>query len=194
MPRTGSRGGPQTRAKIAEVAGGLFLEHGFDAVTVADIAKAAGLSSVTVFKHFPRKEDLFLDRQDEAEDLLVAALRKPGNAVDLLHRLTLELADAGHPLSGLDPRSVPFFQTVAESPALANRAREIAASLQQALTRELPPTETAPLLAAFFVAGYTTVVVDTASRRLAGEPLDAVAVDHRVRLESLYDALRNGLG
>ena len=67
MPRTGSRGGPQTRAKIAEVAAGLFLEQGFDAVTVADIAKAAGVSSVTVFKHFPRKEDLFLDRQNEAD-------------------------------------------------------------------------------------------------------------------------------
>ena len=66
MPRTGERGGPQTRARIAEVAARLFLERGFDAVTVADVAREAGVSSVTVFNHFPRKEDLLLDRTVDA--------------------------------------------------------------------------------------------------------------------------------
>src|SRR4051812_20151864 len=70
MPRTDARGGPQTRARILEVSTRLFLERGYDAVTVADIARQAGVSSVTVFKHFPRKEDLFLDRADDAVELL----------------------------------------------------------------------------------------------------------------------------
>jgi AcrR family transcriptional regulator len=70
MPRTGERGGPQTRARIAEVAARLFLDRGFDAVTVAEVAREAGVSSVTVFNHFPRKEDLYLDRAVDAVELL----------------------------------------------------------------------------------------------------------------------------
>ncbi len=54
MPRTGERGGPQTRARISDIATRMFIEQGFDAVTVAQVAKAAGVSSVTVFNHFPR--------------------------------------------------------------------------------------------------------------------------------------------
>jgi AcrR family transcriptional regulator len=200
VPRTGTRGGPQTRAKIAEVASGLFVERGFDAVTVADVAKAAGVSSVTVFKHFPRKEDLFLDRQADAVDLLLTAVRDRGpddDVLTLLRDLTLELADARHPLSGLAEGSVPFFQTVAASPALTSRSREIAAGLQQALAEELerPPVFSgdAALLAAFFIAGYTTILVDTARRRLAGETADKVAEAHRARLHNLYDVLRDGI-
>jgi AcrR family transcriptional regulator len=155
---------------------------------------------VTVFKHFPRKEDLFLDRQADALDLLLAAVRDRGPGDDvlaLLRVLTLKLADARHPPSGLTDGALPFFQTVAASPALANRSREIAAGLQQALAEELerPPVfgGDAALLAAFFIAGYSTVLVDTARRRLAGAPADTVAEAHRVRLHSLYDVLRGGV-
>lgn len=72
MPRTRERGGPQTRARILEVANRLFFERGYEAVTVAEIAREAGVSRVTVFNHFPRKEDLFMDR---AADLLRSTVR-----------------------------------------------------------------------------------------------------------------------
>jgi len=201
MPRTGERGGPQTRAKIAEVAARLFADRGFDAVPVAEVAREAGVSSVTVFKHFPRKEDLYLDRADDAVELLRAAVRgrTPGTDVqDSLRETTLGLLDARHALAGLDERSVPFFRTVAASPALIARAREIAADLQRTLVEELDHDPAfhghATLLAAFFVAGYSTVLVGNARRRLAGESADAVAGDHRARLAELFDALRGGLG
>ncbi len=66
---TSDRGVPQTLARIAQVAAGLFLERGFDEVTVAEVARAAGVSSVTVFNHFPRKEDLYLDRSVDAGEV-----------------------------------------------------------------------------------------------------------------------------
>ena len=171
MPRTGERGGPQTRARIAEVAARLFLERGFDTVTVAEVAREAGVSSVTVFNHFPRKEDLFLDRAVDAVELLRSAVRDRAPGVDVLASLrdaTLRLVDARHPLSGVNDRSVPFFRTVAASPALVARAREIAADLQRTLAEELERDPTfegdATLLAAFFIAGYATVLVETARR------------------------------
>ncbi|GAA2394205.1 helix-turn-helix domain-containing protein [Dactylosporangium salmoneum] len=200
MPRTGERGGPQTRARIAEVAARLFLERGFDAVTVTEVARQAGVSSVTVFNHFPRKEDLFLDRAVDAAELLRAAVRDRSAGVDVLASLretTLRLVDAGHPLSGVNDRSTPFFRTVAASPALLARAREIAADLQRTLAEELgrdPAFEgDATLLAAFFIAGYGTVLAETARRLIAGEEAGALLDDHRARFERLFAALRNGV-
>jgi AcrR family transcriptional regulator len=200
MPRTGERGGPRTRAKISQVATRLFLERGFDAVTVAEVGREAGVSSVTVFNHFPRKEDLLLDRGDDAKELLRSAVRDRAAGVDVLESLraaTLRLVDDRHALSGLKDGSVPFFRTVAASPALIARAREIAADLQRVLAEELERDPAfdgdGPLLAAFFVAGYGSVMVETARRLIAGEPPEAVADDHRARLERLFAALRDGV-
>jgi AcrR family transcriptional regulator len=194
MPRTSERGGPQTRAKIAEVAARLFLERGYDTVTVAEVAKEAGVSSVTVFNHFPRKEDLFLDRADDAVEALRSAVRDRAPDVDVLTSLrdkAFRLFDDRHPLSGVNDRSIPFFRTVAGSPALIARAREIAAELQGVLAAELGGDGT--LLAAFFIAGYAAVLTETASRLVAGELPSVVVDDHRVRLERLFDALRDGV-
>ncbi|GAA0583474.1 TetR/AcrR family transcriptional regulator [Paractinoplanes ferrugineus] len=190
MPRNSERGGPLTRARISTIAARLFLEHGFDNVTVAQVAKEAGVSSVTVFNHFPRKEDLFLDRSTEATELLRTTVRDraPGlTPVAALRRMTLALVDSRHPLSGADDRSVPFFRTVAASPALLARAREIGYELQRALAEELGPES--DLLAAFFVAGYSTIMVDTARRLIAGEPHSTLLADHRARFEHLFAAL-----
>lgn len=201
MPRTGERGGPQTRAKILEAAHWLFLERGYDAVTVAEVAREAGVSSVTVFNHFARKEDLFLDRAADAEDLLRAAVRDraPGTeALASLREKTFRLFQERHPLSGVNSLSVPFYRTVAESPALLARAREIASDLQRTLAEELDtdPTFTgdAALLAAFFLAGYSTVLVQTARRVIAGESPDALVDEHGLRLERLFAALSGGVG
>src|ERR1700712_5539292 len=128
MPRTSERGGPQTRSRIREVANRLFIERGYDSVTVAEVAREAGVSSVTVFNHFPRKEDLFLDRTADAVELLQATVRDRATGTDVLTSLrdtSVKLFEERHPLSGVDERSTGFFRTVAESPALIARAREI---------------------------------------------------------------------
>ena len=200
MPRTGERGGPRTRARIAEVAAGLFVERGYDAVTVAEVAREAGVSSVTVYNHFPRKEDLFLDRSVDAAELLRSAVRDraPGVGVAAsLRAVTLRLLDSRHALSGVRADSVPFFRTVADSPALIGRAREIAAELQWTLTEELDRDPAfdgdATLFAAFFVAGYAVVLVETARSLIAEEPREAVEGGHRARLERLFEALQSGV-
>jgi AcrR family transcriptional regulator len=200
MPRSAERGGPQTRARIAQIAAGLFLERGFDAVTVADVAREAGVSSVTVFNHFPRKEDLYLDRSVDATEFLREAVRDRAPGVDVLtslRDLTLRLVAERHPLSGTNDQSVPFFRTVAASPALISRAREIAADLQRTLAEELendPAFEgDGALLAAFFVAGYGTVLVQTALRLIAGASPDSVVDDQRAHFERLFVALCRGV-
>ncbi len=49
----------QTGALIAGEAHRLFSDRGFDAVTVAEVARAADVSEGTVYNYFPTKEDLF---------------------------------------------------------------------------------------------------------------------------------------
>ncbi|MDO3400391.1 TetR/AcrR family transcriptional regulator [Mycolicibacterium neoaurum] len=200
MPRTSERGGPLTRRKISDVATMLFLERGFDTVTVADVARQAGVSSVTVFKHFPRKEDLLFDRVEDAVAILRAAVRDRGAGVDALTSLrdvSFRLVDERHALSGVKAGSIPFYRTVAASPALIARAREIAAELEQTLAADLevdPEFDGDPMLfAALFIAGYTTVLTGTARRVIAADAPDPVVEDHRARLTALFDALRGGL-
>src|SRR3954463_10704149 len=72
----------QTRQHIADTARRLFLERGFDRVTVAQIARAADVSQKTVFNYFPTKEDLFYWRMETFEEDLLAAVREraPGES------------------------------------------------------------------------------------------------------------------
>ena len=71
-----------TRQGISDAATRLFLERGFDHVTVDEIAAAADVGRMTVFNHFPRKEDMFFDLDEEGRAELLSSLqkRKPGTS------------------------------------------------------------------------------------------------------------------
>lgn len=64
-----------TRKNISDVATALFLERGFDEVSIREVADAADVSPTTVFAHFPQKEALVFDEDDEQRDRLVSAVR-----------------------------------------------------------------------------------------------------------------------
>jgi AcrR family transcriptional regulator len=72
-----------TRALIVEAARALFLERGFDAVSVREIADQADVSPTTVFAHFPQKESIAFGDEDERHEQLVAAVggRAPGSSI-----------------------------------------------------------------------------------------------------------------
>ncbi|TVT62644.1 TetR family transcriptional regulator [Amycolatopsis rhizosphaerae] len=61
----------QLRQQLTDTATAMFLERGFEAVRVAEIAEACDVSEKTVFNHFPTKEALVLDQPDAT----MAALR-----------------------------------------------------------------------------------------------------------------------
>ncbi|MFI6291259.1 TetR/AcrR family transcriptional regulator [Nonomuraea sp. NPDC050790] len=72
-----------TRASIVAAAHELFLERGFDEVSVREIADRADVSPTTVFAHFPQKEALAFGDEDERHEQLVAAIggRPPGTSI-----------------------------------------------------------------------------------------------------------------
>ncbi|MFF4499501.1 TetR/AcrR family transcriptional regulator [Streptomyces sp. NPDC001401] len=184
----------ETRQRISDIATGLFQERGFDAVTVAEVARAADVSAMTVFNYFPRKEDLYLDRIPEAAETFAAAVRgrRPDETpLAALRRMALELLDQGHPLAGVSDRFPAFWRVVIESPALRARAREGTEELETALAEALAEASVADphLLAALTVAAYRSVFVTTARRLLAGDPAAELIDDHRARMDAAFDAL-----
>ena len=67
------------RQLISDTATVMFLEQGFDEVTVADIASACDVSEKTVFNYFPTKESLVLDREQDMAERMRATLG-PGSS------------------------------------------------------------------------------------------------------------------
>jgi AcrR family transcriptional regulator len=66
------------RQELSDTATRLFMERGFDAVRVAEIAEVCGVSETTVFNYFPSKEALVLDRLETTMASLRDALVAPG--------------------------------------------------------------------------------------------------------------------
>ena len=117
-----------TREAISNAATRLFLERGFDRVTVDEIAAAADVGRMTVFNHFPRKEDMFFDRDAEGREAISAALRGRDPAVtpiETLRQLAHRLVAERSPYLEFSEASQGFIATVEASEALKARARAI---------------------------------------------------------------------
>ncbi|MFE2284503.1 TetR/AcrR family transcriptional regulator [Streptomyces sp. NPDC059443] len=192
----------ETRQRISDEATMLFVARGFDQVTVAEIAKAAQVSTMTVFNHFPRKEDLFLDRIPEAVELVTSAVRDRAageSPLGALRALLLRLLDQRHPLAAVGDGYADFWRIVLDSPALRGRAREGVEEVERALGDVMAlsaPEGDGPALrfaAALTVAAYRAVYVATARRLLAGDRAADVADDHRSRVNEAFDALERAL-
>ena len=115
----------QTRVEIRDVAQRLFAERGFDGVTSADVATAAGVAVQTVFNHFGSKEDLFFDgRTPWVEGLADAVTRRPAG-VEPMAALRRYLDADLVALFAQDerPENRSYLEVLDRSPAL--QAREL---------------------------------------------------------------------
>ena len=117
----------ETRQLISDVATRLFIERGFENVSVDEIAQEAQVARKTVFNYFPRKEDLFFDREDEVRAMVRHALANRGeqSPVHAFQALMRSLVEKRHRLFKIGRRPIRYWRAVAESPALAARAREL---------------------------------------------------------------------
>jgi AcrR family transcriptional regulator len=64
----------QTRERLTQVAMALFLERGFEATTLDDIAAAADISRRGFFHYFASKEDVVFAWQEDSTAALIAAV------------------------------------------------------------------------------------------------------------------------
>ena len=126
-----------TRQTISNAATLLFFERGFDHVTVDEIAAAADVGRMTVFNHFPRKEDMLFDRDEEGREMLREALRQRDPSVAPIEALRLfahRLVAERSPVVEFSARSQGLIRTVEGSETLKARARAIRDELADVLT------------------------------------------------------------
>jgi AcrR family transcriptional regulator len=134
----------RTRDAIANAAISLFLAHGFDQVSVSDIAAAAEVSKPTLFRYFATKEDLVLHRfaDHNGEAARVVCDRQPGvSPVTALHRHFRAGLDRCEPVTGLNdhPEVVAFHRLVFSTPSLAGRLTQYMLEDEEALAGALGP-------------------------------------------------------
>ena len=191
----------ETRATIARAAMELFQARGFDAVTVADVARAADVSEKTVFNHFAAKEDLVFVAGAERRAAIIEEIRAlPAGAsvVPPFRAATMAYLDAVErgPVDGI--LAIP--RLVMGSQALRNRLflgwEEEAAALAPAIAEHVgdAPDDITPAVIARTLAWTHRLTVRTAFRRLlAGEDERAVAADLRAQADRAYRLLEGGL-
>jgi AcrR family transcriptional regulator len=76
-----------TRRAIADAALEMFLERGYEGVTIKQIADRADVSLATVYAHFPQKEALVFDEDDARRESLLAAVRRRDDGVRVIEAL-----------------------------------------------------------------------------------------------------------
>jgi AcrR family transcriptional regulator len=187
----------RTRQEIADHAMQLFAQRGFDHVTVAEVAAAAGVSEKTVFNYFPTKEDLFFDEVPAREAAIVDAVRNraPGESITF----ALRRLQAGECPRLTSPGFATFARIIEQSPALVNKELEVMARFAQVLTdaiqEELGVDERDARIAAGLLVSVHRQLFRTARKHaLAGMHGPAAVRRLRADLDRAYHLLEHGLG
>ncbi|MGW0365798.1 TetR/AcrR family transcriptional regulator [Streptomyces sp. NPDC002990] len=192
----------RTRRQLAATALELFLERGFDAVSVADVAAAAEVSKPTLFRYFPSKEDLVLDRfadhQDEAARIVRERAAGQG-PVDAVHAHFIAALAERDPITGLcDHPDVLAFERLLYSTAslevrLAHYTAREVELLAAVLEGEAVPALTARLAALHLVAVRQELGRENWRRIDAGRSADEVHADAVADAHRAFGMLSGGL-
>jgi AcrR family transcriptional regulator len=190
------------RQAIAATARRLFAERGFDSVTVAEVAAAAGVSEKTVFNHFPTKEDLAFAGREEGIAQFVAAIaeREDGDSVlDVFRRMTHGVLDVF--VAGADEDLLAVARILRGSPALQERLTVGWESGAAAITAAVAATSgdddddlVAAIVARTLWFTHRSVFRAALTGLLAGEDHEQLAARLRVTADRAYDRLAGGLG
>ena len=90
-----SRWEPNARGRLEQAAMDLFIERGFEQVTVAEIAGRAGLTERTFFRYFADKREVLFWGQDALRELLVDAVAGTPGSVAPIDAVAAALEAAG---------------------------------------------------------------------------------------------------
>ncbi|KKD03784.1 TetR/AcrR family transcriptional regulator [Streptomyces sp. WM6386] len=189
----------ETRQRISDIATGLFLEHGFVTVTIAEVAEAADVSVNTVYNYFPAKEDLFFDRSSGVVEQLSRWVRGrdvgESAARAVLRELRAEV-EAVSPRVGLMTGYDRFMRCIHEAPPLRSRLwslqQEIHDHLEATLREATGAVDADPLPG--LIAGqicwvHSEVFVHIGREMVAGRNPDEVSREVLALLDDIEELL-----
>lgn len=196
----------RTRQSISDAAIQLFLERGYDAVSVADVAAAAEVSKPTLFKYFRSKEELILDRIDDHRDEPAQVVRERSageSPLDALHRHHRRQLDDRDPVTGISdrPEVIAFHRLLYSTESLANAllaySERGTESLRDALQEACGPGPdrlTSLLVANLIVVTSRRLSLDNWTQVADGRTTEDIYPEAVAALESAYGLLRGGVG
>src|SRR5215217_5986470 len=205
MPGLRERKKQQTRQSIAETARGLFVERGFEAVRVTEIARAAEVSEKTVFNYFPTKEDLVFWRLEAFEEEILGAVRERAEGESALAAFRRFVLTPRGLVDDEDPAArealLGITRMISSSPALLAREQQVFLRFTDSLARLLAeetdaePGALEPWVAANAMMGVHRALVHfTRTRVLEGATTTELAGEVQRRGERALAALEGGLG
>ncbi|MFI9614348.1 TetR/AcrR family transcriptional regulator [Streptomyces sp. NPDC052023] len=181
---------------VSDLAIGLFLEKGFDAVPVAEIAAAAEISKPTLFRYFPAKEDLVLHRIADHEGEAARVVGEGAEApLVALRRHFLDGLERFDPVTGLndEPGVLAFHGLLYGTPALVARLYQYLERSEVALAEALGGGLDARLAAGQIVAVQRVLAQENWRRMAAGERAVAVRAEAVGAAERAFGVLGAGL-
>jgi AcrR family transcriptional regulator len=209
-PRRRDRRGPnlreqrrqRTREAIVDAAAELFVERGFDAVSVSEIAQRAGVVEKTVFNHFPVKEGLVFESDPPMRAALLDAVRRrpAGESVAAAAGgfVVAAVSQLGDPAAA--EGMAEMTRVIRGSRTLQGREREILGALTDSLAEQITletratPGELEPWLAAHAVLGlYSSLLELARDRVMAGASGPALVTELRTRGQRGLALLQFGL-
>jgi len=178
---------PDARGRLQQAAMQLFLEHGYERTTTADIAARAGLSERTYFRHFPDKREVLFDATHLLERLVVEAVAAAPAGAAPLDALSAGLRAGGEMLDGRRDHALARATVLASHGELRERELAkmsglVAASAAALVARgvaEAPALLTAEAGVAAFRVAFDRWVAEAASPPLP-DVVDTVLAELRI--------------
>ena len=143
---------PNARGRLEQAALDLYLERGFEQTTVAEIARRAGLTERTFFRHFGDKREVLFWGSGVLQDVLVGAVAGAPPSAAPIDAVAAALEAAGNLLE--------------QRRALARRRQAVIAANAGLQERELSK-----------LATLGSAVADALRRRGVGEPASSLAAE-----------------
>ncbi|MFF8448165.1 TetR family transcriptional regulator [Streptomyces leeuwenhoekii] len=180
---------------LSDLAIRLFVEKGFDAVSVAEVAAAAEVSKPTLFRYFPAKEDLVLHRIADHEGEAARVARQGPAPLEALRRHFLDGLRRCDPVTGLndDPEVLAFHALLYGTPALVARLHTHLERSEAALAEALGGDLQARLAAGQITAVQRILAQENWRRIAAGERAADIRADAVAAAERAFALLAAGL-
>jgi AcrR family transcriptional regulator len=183
---------PNARGRLAQAALTLYAEQGFEQTTAAEIARHAGLTERTFFRHFADKREVLFYGMDSLRDILVQAVADAPASATAMDTISEALQVVGALVE-----ETPEFARLRNAVVSANaelrereliKHAELAAAMADALRDRAVPEPTASLVAETGIAVYRV-----AFARWISEPGQNLPEILRESMEDLRGALRDRL-
>ena len=172
----------RTRQLIADTAARLFAEHGYEHVTVTDVAREAEVAEQTVYNYFPAKEQLVTDREQQVQDRLSDLIRSRPPAVTPAAAVRDFVLDSVDAIRGIAPEMWrgELGYLAAISPTVHRLALELTERLAVALASAISDTtavspEVARLQGIALASVFQIIISEAGQRTREGQSQREIA-------------------